>query len=124
MNLSALPSFTYFKVLSNSLLSFLVKSFEGTSSTSIKLVTILERLFDPERRGYIFFHEYKSYIYRTFGTDKTTVRKYLDILETFGLAKRDKLDYERINLTYRDSNDYKMFAEEIEGDGLKKWLNG
>lgn len=84
---------------------------------ALELIKRLEDELDRERKGFIFYRDFKKYIAKRFGSDKTTIRKYLDILELFEFAHRDPIDYEIIKITYKNSPEYKNLTE----NKLDKW---
>ena len=74
---------------------------------AIQLIKNIEAQYDPDQKGYVLYSDFKRFIVRNYGSDRSTISKYRDILILFKFIKLDQLDPEIVRITYRDSQEYK-----------------
>ena len=82
-----------------------------TLQDAIEIVKDIEAFYDPDHQGYITYEDFKRYIRRHKGMDRSTVYNYKALLESFNLLKEDEYGAGLLYLTYKTSVDYMRYIE-------------
>ncbi len=83
---------------------------------AIELTLVLARnpdgyvFFNGKEIPYIWIETFRRHIYGRFGSDKSTIRKYKQMLEDLGLL-RDNMDIGRLEFIYENSPVYQDYKK-------------
>lgn len=66
--------------------------------------------FNGKEIPYIWIETFRRYVVTHYGSDKSTIRKYKQVLEDFSLM-RDNMDIGRLEFTYENSPTYQQYLK-------------